>query len=131
MKDLTGLTDEQWNKRFPDFTKAELACRCCGLLNINLLFLDKIQQDRTVAGIPFSINSGCRCEKHNTKEGGKLKSKHLTSVKKQCEGLDISCISDRDRFIILISLSANIHHIGIANSFVHADNSKKTAVWLY
>ena len=131
MKDLTGLTDEQWNKRFPNFPKSELACKCCGLLNINLLFLDKIQQDRTVAGIPFSINSGCRCEKHNTEEGGYPTSDHIASKEKQCEAVDISCMSDRERFIMLDSLSSNIHHIGIDSKFIHADNSKKTAVWLY
>ena len=134
MKDLTELTDEQWNIRYPNFPKNEpyLACPCCGLLNIDLCFLDKVQQARIIANIPFIITSACRCEIHNKKIGGKEKSKHITSPKKQCTAIDISCLYDKDRYIIQNALMrANLLHLGTSKDFIHCDNSKKIASWLY
>lgn len=136
MKDLTGLTDEQWNKRYPNFPKDEpfLACPCCGLLNIDLNFLDKYQRARTLADIPFIITSGCRCKKHNKskKVGGKKNSKHLASAKKKCTAIDTSCLSDRKRGIISDALfSVGLVHRGVDEEFIHCDNSKRVAIWLY
>lgn len=132
MIDLTGLTDEQWHKRFPNFSKNELACKCCGLLNIDLDFLDNIQGAREFAEIPFPVNSACRCEEYNKKVGGHPTSLHITTEIKQCGAIDIGCTSNRKRGIIIdIIVAYDFTHIGMAKDFIHVDNKQKIAVWLY
>lgn len=60
-----------------------LACRCCGKVIINpdtiahYSFMDRF---REWYGRSMSVNSGCRCEKHNAKEKGGKQSQHLDGL---------------------------------------------------
>ena len=65
----------------PSFTKQELQCKCgCGLAQFHPGFLDALQGLRDELGMPMTLSSACRCEKHNTSEGGKPKSFHIGDV---------------------------------------------------
>lgn len=80
-------------------------------------FLSMIDEARTIAGIPFIINSGYRTKKHNKKVGGKIDSSHLKGL-----AGDIKCTDSRSRFIILAALlKAGFTRIGIADTFIHCD----------
>lgn len=104
------------------FSKSEFACPCCGLINISDDLVYKLENARVKAGIPFVINSACRCEKHNADVGGLPNSAHLTSATEKGEASDIACESIEDRFYIVDALlSAGFRRILIYKTFIHAD----------
>jgi hypothetical protein len=70
-----------------NFSSSEFRCHCgCGWVNINYELVRQIQrfrdllQFRTGVEIPITINSGCRCEKHNKAVGGKPNSYHVKGM---------------------------------------------------
>lgn len=110
-----------------DFSEWEFRCKCgCGICNVNRNFINKLQATRTIAVIPFSISSGCRCPKHNKKEGGKKNSDHLTTKDIECEGADIECSRSYDRFkIIDAAYKAGFRRIFAHKGFVHLGSKKE------
>lgn len=119
-----------------NFSKSEFTCSCsCGLCNVDVEFINKLQIARTMAGMPFKITSGCRCKDCNNNAGGKLTSDHLTSKDITCKGADIECLNSSARFAIISScLAVGFTRIGIGDGFVHvgmrADNPQYV-MWLY
>lgn len=97
---------------------------------MNLLFLAMLQEARTIAGIPFEINSGFRTVSHNKKVGGKSTSSHL----KGC-AVDIAVSSSRERAIIMKALiSVGFTRIGIGKTFIHVDSDdtkSENVFWTY
>lgn len=97
---------------------------------MNQDFLNKLNQARHIAKIPFRINSGYRTPSHNLKVGGRAGSSHIKGL-----AADIGYNGSRERYLILNALiQVGINRIGIAKSFIHCDvdNSKdKNVVWLY
>ena len=115
-----------------NFTPNEFKCPCCGLLNVSTPFIIKLEEARNIAEIPFRITSGCRCKKHNEEVGGAEHSRHLCSKHIPATACDIKVNTDRRRFIIVRALQeAGFTHIGIGKDFVHVDNDRKKAIWLY
>jgi uncharacterized protein YcbK (DUF882 family) len=92
-------------------------------------FLELLDEARSLADIPFVINSGYRTQKHNAKLNSKPTSSHTKGL-----AADIRCVSDRDRFIIVESLlNVGFSRIGIAKTFIHVDldHDKNDAIWVY
>ena len=92
-------------------------------------FLEMIDEARTIAGIPFKINSGFRTRKHNEIVGGRVGSSHLAGC-----AADIHCSTSGNRIKIVNALvAAGFNRIGIAKTFIHCDNdiTKEPALWLY
>lgn len=112
------------------FTNEELRCPCCNELSFSADMLEKLNKARRIAGIPFVINSGYRCFKHNQEVGGKETSAHLAGL-----AVDIECTNSRARMLILSSLiSMGFTRVGIGSNFIHVDDdpSKDPKVaWLY
>jgi len=120
----------------PHFTEEEFRCNCgCETLNVERTFLERLERARIRAGIPFKIQSGCRCEDHNREEGGKPDSAHLASKTKKCKAGDIGARGSRPRFIILDALlSVGFTRIGISKTFIHVDDDPTKdprVAWLY
>jgi len=113
-----------------NFDSDEFRCSCCGIEDMNVDFISKLQRARDIAGVPFIINSGYRCAKHNAEVGGTLGSSHLIG-----RAADISVYGAMKRFTILSALlEAGLTRIGIRQDFIHVDiDERKTekAVWLY
>ena len=117
-----------------NFFLDEFECKCgCGKKDINQDFVNKLQLVRTVVDRGFTIKSGCRCETHNKKEGGKPNSSHVRGL-----GADIACYDSVMRFkIIKAAIELGFTRIGIARTFIHLDidsqvNGLPTEVcWLY
>ena len=61
----------------PSFTRAELACRCCGLAQFHPGFLTRLQELRDAFGEPMKVNSACRCINHNVALGAAVRSFHI------------------------------------------------------
>lgn len=66
------------------FKEKEFVCRCCGELpplaraNVRALVEQVLDPVREELGMPITVNSGYRCEKHNVAVGGAVRSQHLT-----------------------------------------------------
>jgi len=64
---------ESW----PNFSRAEMACRHCGQGYYWPEFMDKLQALRDLVGKPLRILSAHRCSLHNARVGGAPLSQHL------------------------------------------------------
>ena len=60
-----------------NFGRHELRCPCCLLCEIDPLLVDSLQALRDIVGVPITVNSAYRCEKHNREVGGSRTSQHL------------------------------------------------------
>jgi uncharacterized protein YcbK (DUF882 family) len=95
-------------------------------------FLIRLDYARTLAGVPFHINSGSRCETHNKSRevGGSATSSHLVGW-----AADIRVLTDYEYFRVLASLlSVGFKRIGLGETFIHVDrdpikNPERT--WTY
>jgi zinc D-Ala-D-Ala carboxypeptidase len=98
--------------------------------NMDANFLNKLDEARERAGIPFVINSAYRTPEHNAKIGGKPNSSHLKGL-----AVDISVTNSRQRFIVLNALlDVGFTRIGIADTFIHVDldsGKSKEVIWTY
>ena len=98
--------------------------------NMDKTFLKMLDKARGIANIPFRINSGYRTLIHNMEIHGKIDSAHLKGL-----AADISCVSDKDRPIMLKALRAvGFTRIGIAKTFIHVDIDKtknQNRTWVY
>ncbi len=112
------------------FTYEELSCPCCGKNNFDLVIKGRLNQAREIAGIPFNVNSACRCEKHNKEIGGSPTSSHLLGL-----AMDIAITSDHERFLILSSLILlRFKRIEIGIDYIHVDgddNKTQEVCWLH
>ena len=96
---------------------------------MDLDFLHKLDEARTIAGVPFKITSGYRSEAWNKRCGGRVGSSHL----KGC-AVDIAVNNSAHRSAVVQGLiKAGFTRIGIAKTFIHADadENKPNALWLY
>lgn len=98
--------------------------------NMNADFLNKLDEAREIANIPFIINSAYRSPEHNAKIGGKPNSSHIKGL-----AVDISVTNSRQRFIVLNALlNVGFTRIGIADTFIHVDldsEKSKDVIWTY
>ena len=112
------------------FKESDFACKCCGKNLCDREFMDKVDTARHEAGVPFIINSGCRCPDHNLSVGGKSTSSHPLGY-----ACDIKAVSSRSRYHILRGLFAvGFNRIGIGRKFIHVDvdiNKDAEVAWLY
>ena len=111
-----------------DFSVYEIECRCgCGLKKISSRLMSMAQLVRNYCGFCLTVNSGCRCPKHNSSKavGGKKNSAHLPDkVTGECKALDIRFRDGAQLMkIIAGAIKAGFKRIGInfALKFVHLD----------
>ena len=62
------------------FSKAEMACRCCGGLRIEPLLIDALEQLRSLAATEVVVHDGYRCHAHNQEVGGVTDSEHTRGM---------------------------------------------------
>jgi len=94
---------------------------------MNLDFVLRLDKARMIADVPFKINSGYRCPKHNLAVGST--SENHTSG----HAADIGCTAGTERIYILRGLiMAGFKRIGIRKDFIHVDDMDKVeSCWLY
>lgn len=106
-----------------NFAPYELACRHCGELFYNPVFMDKLQMLRDEIGGPLNINSAHRCGVHNARVGGAPLSQHL----KLAVDIDLQGI---DRLTLArIAKRVGFTGFGYYQNFLHLDNRAAPAFW--
>ena len=90
-------------------------------------FLQKLDEARHIAGVPFRINSGYRTAAHNASSST---SSHLTGW-----AADIQATTSNRRYLVLSALiRVGFRRIGIADTFIHVDmdpDKPQNVSWLY
>jgi len=102
----------------------------CSLQDMRQSTMDKLDSARDIAGIPLVLNSAYRSpayEKEMNRTG--------TGAHPERCAVDIKCNTSRNRFLIVEALvMAGFKRIGIAKTFIHADDSEthdQQVIWLY
>lgn len=114
------------------FSESEFK-RCspsCSLQDMNQSTMNKFDVARDIARIPLVINSAFRSSAHDKSKGRSGTGSHTLG-----RAIDIRCNTDRNRYIIINALlKAGFTRIGIAKSFIHADDSPNHSTqvaWIY
>lgn len=92
-------------------------------------FIQKLENTRSLADIPFTINSGFRCVTHNKSVGGVVGSAHTTG-----RAVDIACYNSHSRFVVISAGLKFFQRVGIGQWFVHFDDDLAKVpqvIWLY
>ena len=112
---------------FFDLQEKHIPCDCCGACQMNIDFMLKLDKARMIANTAFVINSGYRCQKHNTEEGST--SQNHTSG----HAVDIKATDNHKRGKVLRGLyRAGFNRVGIRKDFIHVDDMDKVeSCWLY
>lgn len=102
----------------------------CSLQDMNQTFMQKLDNARRIAGIPFVINSAFRSVEYEKAHGRKGTSSHTFG-----RAVDIRCNTNENRIIIVDALlRAGFNRIGIAKTYIHVDDSPKhkpCVMWHY
>lgn len=111
--------DAPWDdNRWPNFKPYEFACRHCGQYFHDPESLDMLQAARTHANVPFKINSGHRCWRHNAAVGGAPMSMHKKIA------FDVAVNNSNKRVILMALREAGFTTFGFYGSFVHTDKRR-------
>jgi uncharacterized protein YcbK (DUF882 family) len=114
----------------PDFGVKEMACPCCGLCNMDPVFMGKLQRLRTLMQRPFKVTSAYRCPQHNKAVGGVNGSEHQAG---HAADILVGDGADRMRFVML-AVSVGMRGVGIGNGYVHVDDRavpRPASMWTY
>ena len=102
---------------------------------MDMEFLSRLDQARSLCDIPFKITSGYRTKEYNEDllaRGYKAsaKSSHLKGL-----AVDIACTDSSSRHKIITALmKAGLNRIGIADTFIHVDadtDKPANVIWTY
>lgn len=90
-------------------------------------FKELIDEARSMAKVPFVVNSGFRCDAHN--QAVKSTSTNHTTGR----AADIACRAGFTRlYMIRGLLNAGFQRLGIGQTYIHADtNNLPPAIWVY
>lgn len=117
------LQEEQNVERWPygNFTREEVACKCCGELVEESRALEALNRLRNqLPGV--GINCGYRCPVHNARVGGAPLSQH-----KLGSAFDLSTRGKYSRSDIINAAKASgFTGFGLYSTFVHVDLAKRT-----
>lgn len=133
----------EFEKRWPKFTKKEIACRCgnCGVeswKNINFASLDKLQEMRTALGFAMPVSSGYRCPNHKSEA-----KKTEPGAHGHGQGFDIRVSHEQALIILERAREFGFTGVGVnqkgGGRFVHVDdmpnepskNRPRPHIWSY
>ena len=110
------------------FSKSELACRCCGELNIVPALLDALERLRELAGEPIRIHAGYRCPEHNQQVGGVTNSAHTRGM---AADIAIPDLTLQEMYELALQVPAFLEGgIGVYDDgFLHVDVRPHNARW--
>ena len=123
------MAEIDWLKIY-HFKSEEFCCKCgCGGCDVHPQLVAALDLARSKAGVPFKINSGFRCQKHNKNVGAKPTSSHTLGL-----AVDIAYANGSQGIKILKALLPLFDRIGIGSNFIHVDidpDKPSPAMWTY
>lgn len=109
------------------FSRHEFACSDgCGFDTADVELIKVLEDVRSFFGEKVKINSGARCEKHNAKEGGSPKSRHLYG---QAADIVVENVMAIKVYTYLDSKYPDRYGIGLYPNRVHIDVRPARARW--
>lgn len=119
------------------FTPRDFTCKCNGFCDhldvISEELVAKLDKICELTGVPITILSGTRCERHNRKVGGRMRSSHIPRDGAS-HGVDIRCPDPGFRFAFLAAALPMFNRIGIGRDFIHIDDDPDllaNQIWVY
>ena len=121
-------------KYFDPATDAMLTCSCgCGRMEMDDLFMAKLDAIREECGFGFRVTSGFRCPKHNNNVSSTgERGPHTTG-----RAIDIAAPSSSMRLAIMEAAQRQqFRRFGIAKTFIHLDDLRESdgfpeGIWSY
>ena len=110
-----------------NFKSTELDCKgkgCCSKTPIDIELIGYLQVIRNYFGKPVTINSGYRCQKHNSNVGGAKNSRHTQGM-----AADLVVKGIKPKEVAKFAETIGIRGIGLYNSFVHIDTRTTKFYW--
>ena len=101
--------------RFFQESEFQNANPACSLQDMHPETMRRLDLARSIAGIPFVVNSAFRTVEHEKRKGRTGTSSHTTG-----RAVDIRCNTDRNRYLIITVL---LIRIGVHRTFIHVDDS--------
>jgi uncharacterized protein YcbK (DUF882 family) len=109
------------------FDRSEFKCKCgCGFDTVDHELIVVLEEIRLRFGKPVTINSGCRCERHNAEEGGSKGSQHITGKAADIVVAGVHADSVADH---LVCKYQDKYGIGRYNGRTHIDVRSSKARW--
>jgi zinc D-Ala-D-Ala carboxypeptidase len=121
------MTD--WSK-YPNFSEAEFRCQETGEIDMDEVFLQRLQELRNAFAKPMTVTSGYRSPKHSIEAKKPLPGAHA-----QGKAVDIR-VSGEDAYqLVGLAMSLGFTGIGVqqkgASRFIHLDIMPRKAIWSY
>lgn len=116
-----------WDKELPYFPTSELACKCCGVIKLDMILAVHLPKLRHEWAKPLTPTSVCRCPKRNKAVKGHLHSLHLTENPthgtKGSLAIDIAWAKwETGEKLLFAQYACKVGwSIGLHNAFVHLD----------
>ena len=110
-----------------NFVSTEFDCKgkgCCSSTQIDSELVIKIQKIRSHFGKAVTVNSGYRCEGHNTAVGGAKGSRHMLGM-----AADIAVKGTVPVEVAKYAEHIGVLGIGLYGTFVHIDSRTKKGYW--
>lgn len=122
------MTEAEWSV-MKNFVKEEFDCKASGENNMQLSFMEKLDELRDACGFPFVVTSGYRDASHP--EEAKKATKggvHTLGI-----AADIRVANGvQRRELVAKALKLGFAGVGVAKTFVHVDTRDSTPVmWTY
>ena len=122
------MDDAEWNA-LKYFSKKEFDCKHSGENNMQLSFMEKLDELRDACGFPFVITSGYRDPSHPAETSKATKGGvHTLGI-----AADIGVKDGAQRRVVVAkALKLGFAGVGVAKGFVHVDTRETTPVmWTY
>lgn len=111
----------------PYFKREEFACKCgCGFDTVDTELLDILDDVREYFNAPVTINSACRCEKHNEEVGGSKGSQHKLG---RAADIVVRGKTPEEVHDYLDSKYPDSYGLGRYSTFTHIDSRDNKARW--
>lgn len=125
--------------RWKHFTPAEMACKCCGRVKADEIFMDRLERLREAYAAPLEVTSGYRCPAHNAAVSSTgADGPHTTG-----KAADLRVSGGKAFHVVTSALFLGFNGIGLAQKgqhesrFVHVDTLEngpgcpRPTVWTY
>lgn len=121
-------------KHFDPAVDTLLVCSCgCKRMEMDSLFMNKLDAIREECGFPFRVTSGYRCPVHNAKVSSTgERGPHTTG-----RAIDIAAPTSHMRLAIMEAAQRRLfRRFGIAKTFIHIDDLQESdgfpeGIWSY